>query len=84
MNNILSLDKASLNPINNIRLSVVPPLPWRRRRRREVLIKGLKRHTRLAATWDRHGPPVPRWTLTRYGLDKTPKRRINTKSKYQT
>ena len=36
------------------------------------LIKDLKRHCQLAVAWDRHGSPVPRWTLTRYGLDKTP------------
>jgi len=33
------------------------------------LIKDLKRHGRLAVAWDPHGSPVPRWTLTRYGLD---------------
>jgi len=36
------------------------------------LIKDLKRHGRLAVAWDQHGSPVPRWTLTRYGLDNTP------------
>ena len=35
-------------------------------------IKDLKRHGRLAVAWDQHGSPVPRWTLTRYGLDNTP------------
>ena len=34
------------------------------------LINDLKRHGRLAVAWDRHGSPVPRWTLTR--LDNTP------------
>ena len=29
------------------------------------LIEDLKRHVRLAVVWDRHGSPVPRWTLTR-------------------
>ena len=38
----------------------------------EILIKDLKRYGRLAVAWDRHGSPVPRWTLTRYGLDNTP------------
>ena len=27
------------------------------------LIKDRKRHGRLAVAWDRHGSPVPRWTL---------------------
>jgi hypothetical protein len=36
------------------------------------LIKDLKRHGQLAVAWDRHGSPVPRWTLSRYDLDKTP------------
>jgi len=36
------------------------------------LIKDLKRYCRLAVAWNRHGSPVPRWTLTRYGPDDTP------------
>jgi hypothetical protein len=36
------------------------------------LNKDLKRHGQLAVVWDRHGSQVPRRTLTRYGLDKTP------------
>jgi len=36
------------------------------------LIKDLTRHGQLAVAWDRHGSPVPRWTLTHSGLDKTP------------
>jgi len=31
------------------------------------LINDLKRYGRLAVAWNRHGFPVPRWTLTRYG-----------------
>ena len=27
------------------------------------LIKDLQRHGRLAVAWDRHGSPVPGWTL---------------------
>jgi hypothetical protein len=34
-------------------------------------MKDLKRYALLAVAWDRHGSPVPRWTLTCYGLDKT-------------
>jgi len=33
------------------------------------LINDLKRYGRLAVAWNRHGSPVPRWTLTRYGPD---------------
>jgi hypothetical protein len=29
------------------------------------LIKDLKRQGQLAVAWERHGSPVPRWTLTR-------------------
>ena len=36
------------------------------------LINDLKRYGRLAVAWNRHGSPVPRWTLTRYGPDDTP------------
>jgi hypothetical protein len=36
------------------------------------LINDLKRHGRLAVAWDRHGSPVPKWTLTRYGPEDTP------------
>jgi len=45
---------------------------------RRGLIKYLRSHVRLAVAWDRHGSPVPRWTITRYflivgyGLDNTP------------
>jgi hypothetical protein len=35
------------------------------------LIRDPKRHGRLAVAWDRHGSPVPRCTLTRYGMDNT-------------
>jgi len=28
------------------------------------LINDLKRYGRLAVAWNRHGSPVPRWTLT--------------------
>jgi len=42
-----------------------------RREEERGLIKDLKRHARL----DWHGSPVPRWTLTRYGLDKGRRRR---------
>jgi len=35
------------------------------------LIKDVKRHGQLAVAWDRHGSPVPRCTLTRYGLADT-------------
>ena len=47
---------------------------WEEEVEEQALIKDLKRHARLAVAWDRHGSPVPRWTLTRYGLDKTPTR----------
>ena len=55
---------------------VVEVVDWRRRRRKEEeerdLINDLKRYGRLAVAWSRHGFPVPRWTLTRYGPDDTP------------
>ena len=51
-------------------LSRISPLAGEEEER--YLIEDLKRHARLAVAGDRHGSPVPRWTLTRYGLDKTP------------
>ena len=36
------------------------------------LINDLKRYGRLAVAWNRHGSPVPRRTLTRYGPDDIP------------
>jgi len=47
--------------------AVAPSPPGRRR----GLINDLKRYGRLAVAWDRHGSPVPRWTLTSYGPDDT-------------
>jgi alpha-tubulin suppressor-like RCC1 family protein len=38
--------------------------PWREEEEERDLINDLKRYGRLAVVWNRHGSPVPRWTLT--------------------
>ena len=44
------------------------------------LINGLKRYGRLAVAWNRHGSPVPTWTLTRYGPDAIYNNKVHTRT----
>ena len=58
-------------PERKVKSRLRPALTLEEEEEERGLIKDLKRHGQLTVAWDRHGSPVLRWTLTRYGLDKT-------------